>query len=179
MIETELSVNDEVSEGEREALQKRVLTFLLKAGLFWNNNAIVQAWVEEDGIYYHHNSISAGEEFFEFLRSIGVLVPAGRKSHRLAIRQDAVAGFADFTIERGIDIALVIEALVCLGGYAGWLPTTRGSFDAKFYENSDGTTSFDTRSLMSDLLSLEYAERASGRYRWSSAMEPALKANHL
>jgi hypothetical protein len=171
--------NEDILECER-----RVAYFVLRAGLFWNNGPIVQKWVDEEGIFYHHSCMSAGEDFFEFLCSVGVLINEVKR-HRLVVRPDAIAGYAGYLINRGVNIEVFIDALVCVGGEAGWLETSRKPFKANFYEGSDA---FDCRQLMIDLVKLGYAEKvdmaALGHaetkedfYKWSAKMIPILEAN--
>lgn len=159
---------------EIKTTEKRVLALTLRAGLIWNNTPFVQVWVNDEGIFCHHNSYSAGEQFFEFLCSIGVLLPE-RQAYRLAIRLDALPGYASFLIDDGLEISRVIDALVCLGG-EGWLKTTREPFEPNNYESSFNDH-FDTRQLMADLVLLGYAEKMGNFYRWTDRMEPHLKAN--
>ncbi|PAX06294.1 hypothetical protein [Sphingomonas lenta] len=168
---------DGLSETEDKALNKRVLTFILRAGLFWNNQPYVESWVGEDGIFYHHGSLSAGEHFFQFLRSIGVLFDEGRR-HRFVIRSDAISHYADFLIDSGFEIERAVDALVAVGGET-WLCTSRESFQAKYYDEPEGSGPFDLRPLMRDLARLGYAHESNGQYRWSPTMEPILKAHHL
>jgi hypothetical protein len=155
--------------------EKRVLALTLRAGLIWNNTPFVHVWVNEQGIFCHHNSYSAGEQFFEFLCSIGVLLPE-RGAYRLAIRLDALPGYASFLINDGLEISRVIDALVCLGG-EGWLKTTREPFEPNCYGDGADDAHFDTRQLMADLAVLGYAEKIDNFYQWTDRMEPHLKAN--
>ena len=93
------------------------------------------------------------------------------------IREDAVDLYADYLVENGLKIESVIDALVCVGGES-WLETTRNPFPASYYENRDGTTSFDCRELMIDLVSLGYAKTKDDLFVWTSKIEPMLKANY-
>lgn len=120
--------------------------------------------------------MSAGEKLFEFLESVGVILEDGRRGYRLAIRLDAVNLYADYLVTKGLEIETVMDALVNVGGES-WLETSREPFAAAFYENNDGTTSFDCRQLMIDLVSLGYASKIGEMYIWTPKMEPALKAN--
>lgn len=95
---------------------KRVAAFVLQAGLFWNNRAAgVYGYIAENGLFYHHSCMSAGEDFFEFLESIGVLLQE-KGGHRLAIRPDAILGYAAYLVDQGRSIDIFIDALVCIGG---------------------------------------------------------------
>ena len=158
-------------------IEKRITSFLLKAGLFWNNGPIGYGHIHQDGLFYWHNAMSAGEKFYSFMQSIGVLLPDGRRGFRLVIREDAVDLYADYLVENGLKIESVIDALVCVGGES-WLETTRNPFPASYYENRDGTTSFDCRELMIDLVSLGYAKTKDDLFVWTSKIEPMLKANY-
>lgn len=156
------------------AAEKRIVELTLRAGLLWNNGPLVDVWVTDKGIFCHHNSMSAGEHFFEFLLSVGVVVPE-QGVYRLAVRLDALQGYASFLVDSGLHISRTIDALVCLGG-EGWLKTTRDPFEPTYY--GDDTDAFDTRQLMADLACLGYAEKVGNSYRWSGLMEPHLKAHH-
>lgn len=157
--------------------EKRLTRFVLTAGLFWNNDRIIHSFVQPDGIFYWHGSTSDGEKFCGFLETIGVLLHDGRRGYRLAIRQDAIELYADYLVEKGLQIEAVIDAIFCVGAES-WLETSLKPFPAKFYDNDDGTTSFDCRQLMLDLVSLGYAEKDKDLYNWTSKMEPIVKANY-
>jgi hypothetical protein len=174
----DVNIPSNQDESNPLVIHKRVTRFLLQAGLFWNNGPISDGHVCQDGLFYWHNSMSAGEQFYRFMESIGVLLRDGRRGFRLAIREDAVDLYADYLIEKGLEIETVIDALVCVGGES-WLETTREPFPANFYDNQDGTASFDCRQLMLDLVSLEYAELEDGLYVWTSKMESVLKAHYM
>jgi len=158
--------------------KKRVTRLVLQASLLWNNGGTgIGSFLAEDGIFFWHNSMSAGEKQFGFLESIGVLLHDGRRGYRLAIRLDAINLYADYLVTKGLEIETVIDALVNIGGES-WLETTRKPFAAGFYEHDDGTTSFDCRQLMLDLVSLGYACKVGDMYAWTPKMVPILKANY-
>jgi hypothetical protein len=157
--------------------RKRVASFVLNAVLFWNNQAAgFYGFIAENGLFYHHKPTSTRKGFFEFLVSIGVLWKYNSE-HRLAIRPDAIAGYSAYLIDQRRPIDDFIDALVCIGG-ASWLETARTPFRAKFYLNADGTTSYDCRQLMADMVLLGYARRDGEYYQWTASMEPFLAANY-
>jgi hypothetical protein len=171
-----MNIDDEPELGLVIA-KKRIAYFVLQAGLFWNNQVVgVYSYIAEDGLFYHHSSMSAGERFFRFLVSVGVLFP-DKGGHRLAIRPDAIAGYSAYLVDQRRSIDSFIEALVCVGGES-WLETDRTPFRAKFYLNSDGTTSYDCRQLMADMVLLGYARKDGEYYQWTASMEPFLAANY-
>ena len=156
--------------------QKRVLAFTLKSGLLWNNQPYLEQFIGEDGLFYS-SLYSAGEHFITFLHSIGVLVRDGGRS-RLALRPDAIIGYAIHLIETGLDFSKVIDALVCLSGES-WLPTSREPFKPTYYPDQPNPQYFDTRLLFADLAFLGYVERVDERFRWTALIEPAMKAHHF
>lgn len=165
---TENSVSN-LNCDDQTVAQKGVLAFTLRAALFWNNGPHVHSFVQQDGIFYHHNSLSAGERLFAFLEAVGVFIVSGRRGHKLAIRADALEGYANHLIDRGVRFEEVIRALVLLGG-DGWLPTSQGPFEPKFYDNNDGTFCFDIRPLLQNLVKLGYARVVGNQYEWTPKM---------
>ena len=158
------------------AAQVRLLSGVIKSALFWNLGYQCQIFHEEDGVFAHHGYASAGESFFEFMSEIGVFVPAGRRTCRVALRSDAIDGYAAHVVKSGYEFEKIIDAfaMLLLGGVADILPHEREAFPAKFYDKGDGTTSFDTRAMLTELVELGYAGCADNLYTWTDKMGPAM-----
>jgi len=166
---------------EHVETKTRLLASLLRATLFWNLSGSIGPIVLEHGLYYHHYHMSAAEDVFSFMQEIGVLLPSAH-SHKLAIRENAIDEYSAYIVHRGIDFDRVIDTFVMLlvdGGVSHLLPHHRSPFEAKFYDNPDGTADFDTRPMLADLLTLGFIERIGGLYQWTDKIRPAMRRLHL
>ncbi len=156
--------------GHRAA--KVLLSGILRAFFFWNTGRWLYIFRDEDGVFAYHSGASAAEWFCEKMEAMGVLVEAGRRGYRVTIRYDAVDAYSSFLVDRGFDIDEIASTFIILFiyGVIELLPEGAEPFDAKFYENSDGITSFDTREMLNALTELGYATREDEKFAWTARM---------
>jgi len=166
-----------IASGEALFVEKRILASLIRAALFWNLGGGIDVFVQEDGIFAHSTQ-SAGNEFLAILHKMGVFVPAGRRGFQLTIRVDAIDSYAAYILDNGFGFDRVIDAFVLLlvtDGVSHILPNGRAPFAPTFYENRDGTTSFDTRAMLADLAELGYVQALGEQYVWTEKIGPAMR----
>lgn len=150
---------------------KDLLAGVLRAFMFWNT-APLNPFREEDGLFAYHSGRSWSEKFCGRMEAIGVLVDAGRRGYRVTIRHDAIDAYSSFLVDAGLDVEEIVSTFVVLlvGGVRELLPVRKEVFDPKYYDNYDGTTSFDTRVMLGSLVELGYAKQVDEKYIWTDRM---------
>jgi hypothetical protein len=162
---------------EQNNAARLLLAGVIRAFLFWNTGSL-HTFREEDGLFAYHQGVGAGERFCASMEEIGILVSAARRGYRVTLRSDAIDAYASFLVDAGLDIEKIVRAFVVLmvDGVLTLFPEGKEQFEAKFYDNGDGTASFDTRQMLIALVALGYAKEDSDKYVWTARMRRTISS---
>ncbi len=111
------------------------------------------------------------------MEAMGVLVDVGRRGYRVTIRYDAIDAYSSFLIDAGLKIDDIVSAFAVfiVDGIMDLLPAGTEPFAAVYYDNKDGTASFDTRKMLNCLVELGYATRREEKFAWTDKFQAVLR----